>query len=131
MIVVFRRVIVGASVCSCMLLRRWLGVDKIFLRENESDVLRRHVDRFEGMVNEGFLDVGQWEGSAPRSTMLWLNRCSERDLGGAYSWIVYPGSVDEYMVHMNGYVSPTGPCVTHDSSTGPRPAMGNRGLPDF
>lgn len=77
-------------------------MDKVFLRENQSTVLMRNAELIKDMLEEGFLEVGQWDGSLKHRTMLWMNRCSETDMGGGYSWILYPHSINEYMVHMNG-----------------------------
>lgn len=75
-------------------------MDKIFLRENKSEVFRKNAGLFKGMLDEGFLDFGQWEGQPPKSTMLWLNRCSAPDMAGAFSWIMF-SDLDQYMVMLN------------------------------
>lgn len=82
---------------------RWLGVDNVFLRETNTDVLQKDAAMFQSLVDEGFLDFGQWEGEDPEATQLWYNRCAAPDMAGEHSWILF-SNLDQYMVHMDEYV---------------------------
>lgn len=84
---------------------RWLGVDKVYLRENKylveppSPLL---VQAVQGLIDEGFLDLGTWSGQSPEAQQLWYNRCAQSDLAGSQSWILF-SDLDEYLVMLNEY----------------------------
>ena len=77
-------------------------MDKVFLRENGASVSKRFKHVLQDLQDDGFLDFGVWEGQSPAAQQEWYNRCSQEDLGGAYSWILF-SDLDEYPVHINGY----------------------------
>ena len=86
-------------------------MDKVFLRENGAAVSAQYVHALQAMQDDGFLDFGAWEGQSPAAQQEWYNRCSQADLGGAMSWILF-SDLDEYPVHINRYVlSPCDRCV--------------------
>ena len=66
----------------------------------------QHAQKFQEMVNEGYLDIGPWEGEPPEATQHWYNRCSAVDLAGAYSWVLF-ANLDQYLVLMDECVSAT------------------------
>ena len=61
---------------------RWLGVDKIYLRENGDKVTPKIAKALQPMVAEGWLELAAWEGQSPAAQHLWYNRCSQPDLAG-------------------------------------------------
>ena len=95
-----RKCSVSFSSLSC----RWLGVDKIYLRENRNNTesVSQHIlDAFGHLVEEGFLDLGTWPGQSPEAQQLWYNRCAQADLAGAQAWVLF-SDLDEYPVLLNG-----------------------------
>ena len=84
---------------------RWLGVDRVFLRENGLNVSEQYMGAFQEMEDAGFLNFGAWEGQSPEAQQLWYNRCAQEDLAGEMSWILF-SDLDEFPVHMNGCASP-------------------------
>ena len=98
-----RKCSVSFSSLSC----RWLGVDKIYLRENRNNTesVSQHIlDAFGHLVEEGFLELGTWPGQSPEAQQLWYNRCAQGDLAGAQAWVLF-SDLDEYPVLLDGGVA--------------------------
>ena len=87
---------------------RWLGVDRIFLRENtqEPHVSKKFTTHLQDLIDIGFLDLGTWGGKSPEAQQMWYNKCTEKELGGQYAWILF-SDLDEYPVLMNGCALPS------------------------
>jgi hypothetical protein len=86
---------------------RWLGADKIYLRENKNTTVisKQYLAPFQGLIDEGFLDFATWPGQSPEAQQLWYNRCAQKDLAGAQSWILF-SDLDEYPVLVNECAAP-------------------------
>jgi hypothetical protein len=78
---------------------RWLGVDKVFLRENGENVPAHLVTATQKHVDSGFLDLGTVPGAKHPNQNRWNNRCSQSDMAGAFSWIAFI-DLDEFLILM-------------------------------
>lgn len=76
---------------------RWLGVDKVFLRENAAQVPTSLSQRLAPFVESGFLDLGALPGAKHPLQNRWYNRCSKPDMAGMHSWVAFI-DLDEFMV---------------------------------
>ena len=76
---------------------RWLGVDKVFLRENTAQVPPGLQQRLAPFVESGFLDLGALPGAKHPLQNRWYNRCSKPDMAGMHSWVAFI-DLDEFMV---------------------------------
>jgi hypothetical protein len=89
----------GTKTCPCtvkyLLTCRWLGVDKIMLRENGETINSTLAKRMQPFVDIGFLDVEVWPGHF--SQRMLGQRCSRAGYLGTYSWIGFP-DIDEFIV---------------------------------
>jgi hypothetical protein len=81
---------------------RWLGVDKIFLRENGESVPNEITAATKSFVEEGYLDLGTIKGPKHPNQNLWHNLCSQSHLAGAFSWVAYI-DLDEFLVVLEEY----------------------------
>ena len=80
-------------------------MDKIYLRENGAGVAVHVAEALQGMVAEGWLELGTWEGQSPQAQQLWYNRCAEPDLAGRQAWILF-SDLDEFLVLMDKCAPP-------------------------
>lgn len=80
-----------------LLLCRWLGVDKVFLRENAAQVPPALSQRLAPFIESGFLDLGSLPGAKHPLQNRWYNRCSKPDMAGMHSWVAFI-DLDEFMV---------------------------------
>jgi hypothetical protein len=81
-------------------LYRWLGVDKVFFRENGEKISPEVENVLRSFAESGFVDYGIIPGPMHPQQAWWFNRCSRPDLAGAFSWVLYV-DVDEYLVVLN------------------------------
>lgn len=91
--------------------RRWLGVDKVFVRENAATLPRNLMPRVQGMIDSGFLDIGTLPGPKHPLQNRWYNRCSKPDMAGEHSWVTFL-DLDEFMV----VLEKCGPFLPHPRS---------------
>lgn len=78
----------------------WLGVDKVFLRENAAALPAALMPRVQGMIDAGFLDLAPMPGAKHPLQNRWYNRCSKPDMAGEHSWVAFI-DLDEFMVVMD------------------------------
>lgn len=80
---------------------RWIGFDRVFLRENAASVPAALAARLQPYIDSGFLDLGPLPGPKHPLQNRWYNRCSKPDLAGQYSWVAFV-DLDEYIVVLEG-----------------------------
>lgn len=61
-------------------------------------------EQLQDLIDIGFLDLATWGGKSPEAQQMWYNKCTEKELGGRYSWILF-SDLDEYPVLMDGYAT--------------------------
>lgn len=76
---------------------RWLGVDKVFIRENAAQVPQSLRQRLAPFIESGFLDLSALPGAKHPLQNRWYNRCSKPDMAGMHSWVAFI-DLDEFMV---------------------------------
>lgn len=87
----------GSCCCS------WLGVDKIFLREQADAVPDAVAERLQPLIDDGTVNLGTVGlATIPNSEFLqlqrdWFNRCAKPDLAGLHAWIAFL-DLDEFLV---------------------------------
>jgi hypothetical protein len=85
---------------------RWIGVDKVYLRENGAHVSTVLAAALQPLIEEGFLDMGTLPGAKHPLQNRWYNRCSKPDMAGQHSWVAFI-DLDEYMVVLDECVPST------------------------
>eukprot|EP00892_Ulva_mutabilis_P012521 jgi/Ulvmu1/9641/UM054_0073.1 len=89
---------------------RWIGVDKVFLRENGDDVHPDLLEDAAGMIAAGFLDIGTIPGPKHPLQNHWYNRCAKPDFAGLFSWTAFV-DLDEYIMVLHRGVAAAHPNI--------------------